>query len=67
MTVQRNASTKTWAAIDKLLNHIERRAAQIKDDSISRDAHRAIALLHNLAAEVRAEDVVEDSDSGSGL
>jgi hypothetical protein len=56
MTVQRTESSKTWAAIDKLLNQIERRAAQIRDDSISRDAHRAIVLLHNLATEIHHED-----------
>lgn len=63
MTVQRNASAKTWAAIDRLLNRIERRAAQINDNAISRDAHRAINLLHNFAAEIRTEDVTERSDS----
>ena len=62
MTVQRRASAKTWATIDKLLNRIERRAAQISDDSISHDAHRAISLLHDLAAEIQTEDVTEESD-----
>lgn len=56
MPVGRQASAKTWAAIDKLLNRIEKRAAQIKDDSISHDAHRAITLLHDLAAEIQGED-----------
>lgn len=62
MTVQRKGSSKTWAAIDRLLNKIERRAAQIKDESISHDAHRAIALLHDLAAEIHVEDQAESAE-----
>lgn len=56
MTTPRDASARTWAAIDKLLHQIERRAAQIRDASISHDAHKAIMLLHNLASEIHGED-----------
>jgi len=56
LTVERDASASTWAAIDKLLQQIERRAAQIHDPSISRDVHKAITLLHNLASEIHGED-----------
>ena len=59
MAVPRKASSKTWAAIDKLLNQIERRTAQIQADSISHDVHRAITLLHNLATEIHGEDQTE--------
>ncbi|HZU22997.1 MAG TPA: hypothetical protein VE998_09215 [Terriglobales bacterium] len=56
MSVRRKTSSHTWARLDKLLNQIERRAAQIKDDTISHDAHLSITLLHNLAAEIHGED-----------
>jgi len=56
MPVDREMSKKTWEKIDNLLHDITRRAAQIQDNEIYRDADMAIALLRNLATEIHMED-----------
>jgi hypothetical protein len=49
-------SQRTWEMIDDRLHQITREAAKIGNPSIYSDADNCIALIRNLAGEIRMED-----------